>query len=367
MSTFYKVVKPRQLCDLELLLNGAFAPLEGFLNQKDYDGVVENMRLADGRLFPLPINLPIIEQEKQAIEKADRVILTMPDGLELAELLVEDIYKPDLKREAEKCFGADDANHPFVQILHAREGAYYVGGKLKKINDIPHNDFNSIRHTPAQLKAYFAEQGWEKIVAFQTRNPMHKSHYHLTLKALEEAGEGAKLLLHPVVGLTQDVDINYDLRVRCYRKLLKYYPEDAVKLSLLNLSMRMAGPREAVWHAIIRKNHGATHFVVGRDHAGPSFKKQDGSDFYAPYEAQELLLKHADEIGIHVIVSKRIAYVANEEKYLSEEHIQPHHEILNISGTQQRELLRTGQPLSDWFTFPEIREELELDFKGIAA
>ena len=366
-NTFYKVLKPRQVCDTELLLNGGFAPLEGFLTEADYHSVLNTLRLTSGQLWPIPVNLPFTPEEVQAVKQADRVVLTMPDGLELAELEVADIYLPDLHREAELTFGADDANHPFVQILRNREGMYYIGGKLKKLHDVPHQRFPEIRHSPAELKRIFRELGWEKIVAFQTRNPMHKSHYHLTLNALEQAGEDAHLLLHPVVGVTQDVDIHYDLRVRCYQKLLKYYPEGRVYLSLLPLSMRMAGPREALWHALIRKNYGATHFVIGRDHAGPSFKKQDGSDFYGPYDAQDLLLQHADEIGIQVIKSKRIAYVEDVQQYLTDDQIEPHHKVLNISGTQQRELLRSGKPLHDWFTFPDIREELQREFQERAA
>lgn len=362
VKTFYKALKPRQVCDAELLLNGGFAPLDGFLNQTDYQSVLDNMRLSDGTLWPVPVNLPFTAEEVAAVKQADRVVLTLPDGVELAELEVGDIYQPDVHEEAVKVLGADDANHPFVEILHGREGMYYIGGKLKKLNDVVHQRFPELRHSPAQLKRIFKRLGWEKIVAFQTRNPMHKSHYHLTLRALKEAGAGANLLLHPVVGVTQSVDIDYDLRVRCYQKLLKQYPEGQVYLSLLPLSMRMAGPREALWHAIIRKTYGATHFVIGRDHAGPSFKKQDGSDFYSAYAAQDLLLAHAGEIGITVIKSKRIAYVEDEQRYLSDDEIQPHHKVLNISGTEQRALLRAGKPLHDWFTFPDIRETLQREF-----
>lgn len=362
MATFIKTLKPRQICDLELLLNEAFAPVEGFLTKEDYDSVLDNMRLTNGKLWPIPVNLPFTEAETQQVLKADRIVLALPNGLEVAELHAEDIYKPDLKREAEKVFGADDKNHPFVQILRARKDCWYIGGKVSPLNEIPHSDFNEIRHTPAQLRKEFARRGWNKVVAFQTRNPMHKSHYHLTLKALEEVGEDAKLLLHPVVGITQDVDIHYQLRVRCYQKLLSHYPKDSVFLSLLPLSMRMAGPREALWHAIIRKNYGATHFIVGRDHAGPSFKRQDGSDFFGHYDAQELLLKHAKEIGIEVVISKRIVYVEDHDQYLSEDQLKPGMRPLNISGTEQRALLRDGKDLQEWFTFPEIMDELRQGF-----
>ena len=366
-NTFVKVLKPRQVCDTELLLNGGFAPLTGFLNEADYRSVLDTMRLSTGKLWPVPVNLAFTAEEVQAVRAADCVVLSLPDGLPVAELEVGDIYQPDLSREARQVFGADDANHPYVQILRQRAGMFYIGGRLKKLNDIPHRRFPELRHSPAELKRIVAALGWDNVVAFQTRNPMHKSHFHLTLNALAAAGEGAGLLIHPVVGVTQDVDIHYDLRVRCYQKLLKQYPEGQVYLSLLPLSMRMAGPREAVWHALIRKTYGATHFVIGRDHAGPSFKQQDGSDFYAPYAAQELLLQHADEIGIQVIKSKNIAYVAEEQRYLTDDEIQPHHTVMNISGTRQRELLRSGQPLNDWFTFPDIREELEREFQERAA
>lgn len=362
MATFRKVLKPRQVCDLELLLDGSFAPLDGFLNQADYQSVLDNMRLADGSLWPIPVNLAFTEAEKQQLEQSERVLLVMSDGLELAELHVDDIYTPDLSLEAVKVFGADDDNHPFVQILKRREGCYYVGGKVTQINPVPHDDFSEIRNAPAQMRQKFADLGWTKIVAFQTRNPMHKSHYHLTLKSLEEAGEGAKLLLHPVVGITQDVDIDYELRVRCYQKLIKHYPEGSVELSLLPLSMRMAGPREALWHAIIRKNYGATHFVVGRDHAGPSFKTQQGNDFFGPYDAQNLLAQHADEIGISMIKSRRIVYAECEGRYVTDDEINADMKVLNISGTEQRALLRAGKPLHDWFTFPEIMEELQKEF-----
>lgn len=361
-NVFYKVLKPRQVCDVELLLNGGFSPLKGFLGQSDYHSVLDNMRLSNGKLWPIPVNLTVSTEEAESIERSEKVILTLPDGLEVAELEVAEIYPPDIHKEAVKTFGVDDANHPYVKILHKRQGMLYIGGALKKINDISHQRFSELRHSPAELKRIFEKMNWKKVVAFQTRNPMHKSHYHLTLQALKQAGDDAHLLIHPVVGVTQDVDINYDLRVRCYQKLLKQYPEGRVYLSLLPLSMRMAGPREAVWHAIIRKNYGATHFVIGRDHAGPSFKQQNGKDFYDPYEAQNLLLSHAEEIGIEVIKSKRIAYIENEQRYLSDDEILPHHTVLNISGTQQRELLRAGKPLEDWFTFPDVQALLQQEF-----
>lgn len=362
MSIFRKVLKPRQLCDLELLLDGSFSPLEGFLNQADYHSVLETMRLENGALWPIPVNLAFTEAEICQLKAADQVLLVNSQGLDIAELNVEDIYLPDLSTEAIKVFGLDDDNHPFVQILRARHGHYYVGGKVRKINDVPHLDFQQIRNTPAQIRQRFAQRGWDKVVAFQTRNPMHKSHFHLTLNALEEAGEGAKLLLHPVVGITQDVDINYDLRVRCYQKLLSYYPEGSVELSLLPLSMRMAGPREALWHAIIRKNYGVTHFIVGRDHAGPSFKTKQGNDFFGPYDAQHLLAQHADEIGITLLKSRRIVYAACEKRYVTEDEIHPDMNVLNISGTEQRALLKAGKPLHEWFTFPDIMEELQREF-----
>ena len=362
------ILNKRQLCDLELILNGGFSPLEGFMNQEDYISVLNNMRLSNGNIWTIPIVLSISDAElqKKNIQLANKLSLTNNENLPIANLTIESIYKPDLIEECNRVFGCSDDNHPYIKILLQNKDVHYLGGKVEKIRYPPHCDFLKDRMTPEETKNFFKESGWENIVGFQTRNPMHRSHYELTKYAMEKGN--AKLFLNPVVGITQECDVNYHTRVKCYKKLMKYYPSDSAKLCLLPLSMRMAGPREAVWHAIIRKNYGCTHFVVGRDHAGPSYKKKDGTSFFGPYEAQDLLYSLAEEIGINLITSKLIVYAipknGNTPIYTPIDMINTDdYEIKQISGTQQREMLKNGTKLPEWFTFPEIEQQLVLDFK----
>ena len=360
------VLNKRQQCDLELLMNGGFTPLDGFLNEGDYNSVVEKMRLLSGEVWPMPIVLPVKEEKRSSLNLNETITLKNEENLPLAMMKLESIFKPDLVKECVNVYGSDDDNHPYVKIVMENKGGYYLGGKVTKIQLPPHFDFSEDRLTPEETRNFIREKGWERVVGFQTRNPMHRSHFELTKYAMDQGD--ANLLLHPVVGITQDCDVDYFTRVKCYKKLMKYYPENSAKLCLLPLSMRMAGPREAVWHAIIRKNYGCTHFVVGRDHAGPSYKKKDGSDFYGPYDAQELLESVADEIGIKLITSKLIVYAKSKETgegiYSAIDNVDKEkYEIMNISGTKQRELLRNGEKLPEWFTFPEIEEELVKEFK----
>lgn len=368
------ILNKRQECDFELLINKGFQPLNGFLKEKDYNSVVENMRLENGQLWSMPITLAISEEQAIKLKNESHVLLENETGLIIGLMNISDndsIYQPDITHEAVKVYGADDDNHPYVKILrnYQKSGKIYnIGGTIEKFEYPPRYDYQEMRLTPEQTKAYFKENNWKKIIGFQTRNPMHRSHFELTKYALDIVGDDARLLLHPVVGITQDCDIDYHLRVKCYRKMMSHYPENKALLSLLPLSMRMAGPREAVWHAQVRKNYGCTHFIVGRDHAGPSYKKKDGSDFYGPYDAQELLMKHAEEIGIEVVLSKLIVYASpknqeDEPIYSPIDQVDKEkYEIMNISGTKQREMLNNGEELPDWFTFPEIADELKKDF-----
>ena len=368
----YKLIclNKRQECDFELLVNGSFNPLNGFLKKDDYEGVVNNMRLKSGQLWSLPITLCISEKEVNNLKGEKFVLLENETGLLLGLMDISEensIYIPNINLESEKVYGANDDNHPYVKILknYEKEGKIYnIGGKIIKYNLPPRYDFEELRKTPDQVKEEIQKRGWKKVIGFQTRNPMHRSHYELTKYALNQVGEDARLLLHPVVGITQDCDINYHLRVKCYKELINYYDEDKAMLSLLPLTMRMAGPREAVMHAQIRKNHGCTHFIVGRDHAGPSYKKKDGSDFYGHYDAQDLLVKHAEEIGIEVVFSKLIVYAlekdTNEGIYLPIDKVDKEkYEVMNISGTKQREILRKGEDLPEWFSFPKIASLLK--------
>ena len=259
---------PRQICDLELLMNGGFSPLKGFLTEEDYNGVVENMRLADGTLWPMPITLDVSEKFAEGLEEGQDIALRDQEGVILATMTVTDNWTPNKAREAEKVFGADDSAHPAVNYLHNTAGNVYLGGPVVGIQQPVHYDFRGRRDTPNELRAYFRKLGWRKVVAFQTRNPLHRAHQELTFRAAKEAE--ANLLIHPVVGMTKPGDVDHFTRVRCYEAVLDKYPGSTTTMSLLNLAMRMAGPREAVWHGLIRKNHGCTHFIVGRDHAGPA-------------------------------------------------------------------------------------------------
>lgn len=349
----------RQICDVEMILSEAFAPLTGFNTEKDYQSVLDNMRLADGKLWPIPVTLDVSSKFASELQLNEKIELRDPEGVLIAYMTVESIWTPDKKREAEKVFGADDEAHPAVYYLHHQAGDVYLGGKLEKVELPQHYDYRQHRHTPAELKAQFKKLGWHKIVAFQTRNPMHRAHQELTFRAARELE--ANLLIHPVVGMTKPGDIDHFTRVRCYEHLIKQYPEQTTMLSLLNLAMRMAGPREAVWHAIIRKNYGCTHMIVGRDHAGPG-KNSQGEDFYGPYDAQHLATEFQDEIGIKIVNFENMVYVQDRAEYHPESEVSQGETVLNISGTEFRRRLREGLPIPEWFSYPEVVAELRKSY-----
>lgn len=346
---------PRQICDLELLMNGGFNPLKGFLGQEDYDSVVETMRLADGTLWPMPITLDISEDFAAKVETGQDIALRDQEGVILAILSISDKWVPNKVREAEKVFGADDLAHPAVNYLHHVAGPVYLGGAITGIQQPVHYDFRVRRDTPNEMRAYFRKLGWKRIVAFQTRNPLHRAHQELTFRAAKEAQ--ANLLIHPVVGMTKPGDVDHFTRVRCYEAVLDKYPAATTTMSLLNLAMRMAGPREAVWHGLIRANHGCTHFIVGRDHAGPG-KNSNGEDFYGPYDAQELFKQHQDEIGLEMVDFKHMVYVQEKAQYYPANEVAEGDTVLDISGTELRRRLREGLEIPEWFSFPEVVKEL---------
>ncbi|MGF1620135.1 MAG: bifunctional sulfate adenylyltransferase/adenylylsulfate kinase [Rhodomicrobiaceae bacterium] len=346
---------PRQLCDLELLLNGGFAPLNGFLDRADYDRVVDDMRLASGALWPIPVTLDVNENFARSLGTGQRIALKDPENLILAILEISSIWQPDKTREAEKVYGADDMAHPAVRYLHDKAGSHYVGGRLIGLQAPNHYDFKGRRNSPAELKSFFKRNGWEKIVAFQTRNPLHRAHLELTMRAAEQVG--GQLLIHPVVGMTKPGDVDHFTRVRCYEALLPHYPQGSATLSLLPLAMRMAGPREALWHALIRRNYGCTHFIVGRDHAGPG-NNSAGQPFYGPYDAQELVAQFRDEIGIEMVPFKEMVYLQNRKQYAPADEIQPGEAILNLSGTELRRRLQSGEDIPSWFSYPSVIAEL---------
>lgn len=347
---------PRQLCDLELLLNGGFSPLDGFLNQADYRRVVEEMRLSDGTLWPIPITLDVSEAFASDLSRGHEVALRDAEGVLIAVLEVGDVWCPDKLQEAQQVFGTTDNQHPGVFHLLRRTGPVYVGGRLRGIEPPTHYDFPHLRDAPRELRERFAKLGWRRVVAFQTRNPMHRAHQELTVRAVQQAE--ANLLIHPAVGLTKPGDTDHYSRVRCYEHLLKKaYPEQTTTLSLLNLAMRMAGPREALWHALIRQNHGCSHFIVGRDHAGPG-QDQFGQTFYEPYAAQELVAHYQNELGIQILAFPEMVYVGGRAQYLLANEAQPGETVLNLSGTEFRRRLQEGLEIPDWFSYLDVVEEL---------
>lgn len=346
---------PRQLCDMELLANGAFSPLEGFLNRDDYERVLREQRLTSGALWPIPITLDVSEKFAAELRRGEWVELRDAEGVLLAWLEVADVWTPDRTLEAESVYGTLDAAHPGVRFLLEQSFPVYVGGRIRAVEPPAHYDFRHLRSSPAELRAHFEKLSHRRVVAFQTRNPMHRAHQELTVRAARETD--AHLLIHPVVGLTKPGDIDRYTRVRCYERLLTRYPAQSATLSLLPLAMRMAGPREALWHAIVRRNYGCTHFIVGRDHAGPG-KDSRGRDFYGPYDAQELVARHEAEIGIQMVPFRNMVYVEAREEYLPENEVAAGEKVLDISGTELRRRLREGAPIPEWFTYPELAEEL---------
>jgi sulfate adenylyltransferase len=339
----------RSLCDLELLAVGAFSPLDRFMGQRDYERVLDEMRLANGTLFPIPVTLPIGDGE--TIQVGQEIALRSPNYDLLAVMTVEEIHPWDRRREAQQVYRTTDVRHPLVSEMNTW-GQRYVSGPLTVLALPKHYDFVDLRHTPAQVRRALSQLGVENIVAFQTRNPLHRVHEELTKRAADEIG-GA-LLIHPVVGLTRPGDVDHYTRVRTYRLLArKYYDARCTFLSLLPLAMRMAGPREAIWHAIVRRNYGANHFIVGRDHAGPG-TDSSGKPFYGPYEAQELLERFGPEIGVKMVPFKELIYLPREERYEQVDRVPAGVETASISGTQVRDnYLAKGRALPRWFTRPE--------------
>ena len=345
----------RQICDVELLLNGGFSPLEGFLGQADYDRVVTEMRLTDGTLWPMPVNLDVTEAFGDQLNVGDEIALRDAEGVLIALLEISDKWSPDRLNEAVQVFGSDDSAHPGVDHLLNRTHPVYLGGRLKGIEAPTHYDFRYLRDTPAEVRRSLAKRGWGRVVAFQTRNPMHRAHVELTVRAAQQAE--ANLLIHPVVGMTKAGDVDHFSRVRCYEEVLRHYPEQTTKLSLLPLAMRMGGPREALWHALIRKNFGCTHFIVGRDHAGPG-KNSRGEDFYGPYDAQEVVARYRDEIGIVMVPFQAMVYVQDRAEYMPASEVTEGQTVLNVSGTEFRRRLQQGLEIPEWFSFPEVVREL---------
>ena len=347
-------ISMRNLCDLELIATGGFSPLTTFMGKADYEGVLHEMRLSDGTLFPLPLTLTADPKDLPAV--GEEIVLRNANNDVIAVMTLDEVYHWDPATEASLAYGSTDARHPMVSEM-VKWGKVCLSGPLKILNMPKYYDFIDLRCTPAQVRERLEAMGNSNVVAFQTRNPLHRIHEELTKRAAEEVG--GSLLIHPVVGMTKPGDVDHFTRVRIYRALVeKYYDKSKTLLSLLPLAMRMAGPREALLHAILRRNHGVNHFIVGRDHAGPG-KDSAGKPFYGPYDAQELMEKHEAELGVKMIPFEELVYLPDEKKYVEQKDVPSGAKVLNISGTQVRDdYLVKGKLLPEWFTRPETAEIL---------
>ena len=352
----------RFVCDLEMLATGAFSPLDRFMGREDYEGVVKEMRLKSGLLFPIPIILPLKKEIVRKLKEGEWVVLRDPYNVPLALMRIEEIFERNPEEEAKEILKTLDPMHPLVPELFFW-GEYCISGELKVIQLPKYYDFPEYRLTPEETRKRLNQLGFKDVVAFQTRNPMHRVHEDLTKRARDKVG--GVLLITPAVGETKKGDVDASVRMRIYKVMYeKYYEKDRTVLSFIPLAMRMAGPREALWHGIIRRNYGANYFIVGRDHAGPG-KDSKGRTFYGPYEAQKLFAQYEDEIGVKMVAYEELVYVPELNDYVEKSEAEKRgYKYLSISGTQVREeYLKQGKILPEWFTRPEVAQILNSSYK----
>ena len=345
----------KQQCDLEMISNGAFSPLLTFNNQKDYEEILLNNKLLNGAIWPIPIVLDVPDNFLKALDKNEHISLRNAEGFLLAILKVKEFWSPNKKDEANSVFKTIDQNHPGVDYLFNHTNSNYISGELVPIQSNKYFDFTHLRKSPQAVRDLFRSNHWKDVIAFQTRNPMHRAHFELTRLAMEQ--HNAQLLIHPVIGISKPGDIDHFTRVKCYQHIMKYYPEDSVELSLINLAMRMAGPKEALWHAIIRKNYGCNHIIIGRDHAGPGVDAE-GRPYYQPYDAQEFISQYQEELEIKMIPFQEMVFTKNKKTFLPLDEIKKDEQIERLSGTQFKELLKQRIEIPSWYSFPEVIHEL---------
>ena len=349
----------KQQCDLEMISNGAFSPLSTFNNQKDYEEILLKNKLSNGLVWPIPIVLDVPDQFLKSLDKNEYISLRNTEGFLLAILKVKEFWAPNKKEEANLVFKSNDPNHPGVDYLFNHTNNNYISGELVPIHENKYFDFTHLRKSPQEVRDFFRLNNWKDVIAFQTRNPMHRVHYELTKLAMDE--HNSKLLIHPVIGMSKPGDIDHFTRVKCYQHIIKYYPENSVELSLINLAMRMAGPKEALWHAIIRKNYGCNRIIIGRDHAGPGVNAE-GKPYYQPYDAQELIAQYQEELEIKMVPFKEMVFAKNKKTYLPLDKIEQDDPIEKLSGTQFKELLQQRTEIPTWYSFPEVIHELRKRF-----
>ncbi len=350
------IVNNRQLCDLDLMATGVFTPLSGFMTRADYESVLEGMRLVDGRLFPIPVCLDVSAKQAESFDIGQPVALRDQEGLLLAVMTVEDVWHVDRKREAKAVYGTTDTNHPGVHYLMSVCKDCYIGGRLEVVQLPIHFDSRQLRRTPLEIRQLYKKLGWQRIVGFHTRQPIHRPQFEMTMRAMRSAR--ANLLCLPSVGMTDPGDFDHYIRVRCYKRVADYYPLDAFVLNLLPMAMRMAGPREALLHMIIAANFGCTDFIIGPDHASPE-KKENGGVFYGAGLAVETATAYSAEVGVHVIPFNEIVYLPFEDDYLPVDEVPEGSQCISLSGAMIKKRLGTGKKIPEWATFPEVLEELE--------
>ena len=350
------ILNDRQLCDLELLATGVFSPLDGFMSRSDYESVLDRMRLQTNVLWPIPICLGISETTARTLEVGQSVTLRDHEGFLLAIMHIEDMWPVDQEKEASLVYGTTDITHQGVKYLLSTVGDYYIGGKLEVLSAPLHFDFKQLRMTPQEIRRVYQKLKWKRILGFQTRNPIQRLQFEMTVKAMRQAK--ANLLLLPVTGMTKPGDFDHYTRVRCYRAVTRHYPPDSFVLNLLPLSMRLAGPREALLHTIIAKNYGCTHFVVGRDHASPG-TDASGKPFYESQAAQELTEEHSTDIGVTIIPFEELVYLPFEDEYRSSDQIPEGEQYISFSSADIRERIRTGRRIPEWAAITEVVAELK--------
>ncbi|MFP4454031.1 MAG: bifunctional sulfate adenylyltransferase/adenylylsulfate kinase, partial [Desulfobacterales bacterium] len=346
----------RNMCDLEVLATGGFSPLDGFMVRADYESVLDRMRLQNGVLWPVPICLDVPAARAETLEAGQSAALRDPEGFLLGVMHIEDIWPADRKKEAEMIYGTTDTSHPGVDYLFNRSGEYYIGGRLEVISLPIHFDFKQMRLYPAEVRRAYEKLGWQRVVGFQTRNPIHRPQFEMTIKAMRLAR--ANLLIMPVVGMTKAGDFDHFIRVRCCRHVAEHYPPDSQVMTLLPLAMRMSGPRDALLDAIIARNYGCTHFIVGHDHASPG-KDKNGSPFYPSERSRQVAAEYSEEIGVEIVSFEEMVYLPFEDEYKSRDQVPEGAETISLSGSDIRERIRQGRKIPEWATFPEVVGELQ--------
>jgi len=346
----------RQLCDLELLATGVFSPLDGFMTRPDYESVLDRMRLQSDVLWPIPVCLGISDIQARVLEAGQSVTLRDQEGFLLAIMHIEDIWPVDRKKEASLVYGTTDRNHQGVEYLFNKEGDHYIGGKIEVLSLPLHFDFKQLRMTPLEIRNIYRKLGWQRVVGFQTRNPIQRPQLEMTVAAMRQAR--ANLLILPITGMTKPGDFDHYTRVRCYRAVTRHYPPDSFVLNLLPLSMRLSGPKDALLHTIIAKNYGCTHFIIGRDHASPGIDT-GGNPFYQTNAAHRLTQEYSREIGMTIVPFEELVYLPFEDEYRSHDQVSEGTQYISFSSSDIRERIRTGRNIPEWATFPEVVAELK--------